>query len=272
MSIKHISKYYFISWIALVLCYYEYCDAQCGKEIVLTSSRPLLFNAVDFVDSNRGIIVGNQVARTSNGGENWEVIEFADTSIKSFSTVFMHSPLQSTAITSTWKVYQTADRGNTWLYKGTPPTGRNRISFWDNKYGLCVGSNKIYRTTNGGTTWNVVYSTSPAGIITSVICIDSIHAMAIGGTSLILRTTDKGTTWLDLSYPTGIFMNDIIFSDSQNGFINTQYDILHTTNGGVTWNYIYLPNTLRADMVTFLDSKRWLGTHYNHQIISTANA
>ncbi|HOT97859.1 MAG TPA: YCF48-related protein [bacterium] len=61
----------------------------------------------------------------------------------------------------------------------------------------------------------------------------------IAGDSLLIRTTDGGTTWTSV-YPgtNWMFMHGLSFPDSLTGYAFGSYDhILKTTNGGLTWSF-----------------------------------
>jgi hypothetical protein len=66
------------------------------------------------------------------------------------------------------------------------------VSFTDINNGTIAGS-KIFRTTDGGTTWN---QQGPAILIFSVKFIDANNGMAVGSNGTILRTTNGGITFI----------------------------------------------------------------------------
>jgi photosystem II stability/assembly factor-like uncharacterized protein len=100
------------------------------------------------------------------------------------------------------------------------------------------------RTTDGGRTWKTQLSGFPAqccenqNLLYTVDQIDSLHAVAVGDTALIMRTNDGGMTWSRQSCPTRSVLFDVDFSDSLTGIaVGTRPPVILTTSdGGVKWN------------------------------------
>lgn len=111
------------------------------------------------------------------------------------------------------------------------------IYFLDTQNGWAVaengGFNVIYRTTNGGDTWEY-YSDNSAG---------------------------------------PMYIIDIYFSDTQNGLAFTEYDIWQTTNGGHSWKKIFgvIGDTHRFRGVHFTNSQNGWVVGEKREVINNTN-
>ncbi len=149
-------------------------------------------------------------------------------------------------------ISKTLDCGKTWQSQisGTTSTLYS-IFFTDASHGVAVGSTGTIRiTTNGGLNW-VSPTTVPAAATTTdfrVVWFDAVGNGYIGGGvagtySQILKTTNGGTTWTDISPAqtfaagaTGRAIYGIFFTSPTVGYA-TDFDgrILKTVNSGGIW-------------------------------------
>lgn len=151
---------------------------QTWTSHIIDSTMYTLLHEAQFVDANTGYIVGgtdfgnwNIFLKTTDGGQTWQDMNAS----ASFSTVF--------------------------------PTRITEISFVTNQIGFIArgeGENKIYRTTNGGTSFTALdlplnsqgsltemrFINPYVGFVVRMITNDNINS-----TTEILKTTDGGTTW-----------------------------------------------------------------------------
>ena len=90
----------------------------------------------------------------------------------------------------------------------------------------------MYKTTDGGNTWNVLSSGVYQGI-NDIWFVSENIGTAVGESGLILRTENGGTTWTIQDSGTYQEMYGVVFLDENNGFaVGKTGTILHTTNGG----------------------------------------
>ncbi len=96
-------------------------------------------------------------------------------------------------------------------------------------------SSKLYKSTDGGITWNTGTSISANG----VYFLDTLNGFSYGGLDIgtMQRTTDGGTTFKSITLPSNTkALNIICFSDSLHGFaVGAGGTSIMTTNGGETW-------------------------------------
>jgi|GEM_PF-2108914 len=132
-----------------------------------------------------------------------------------------------------------------------------KISIVDQTYGWCASKKNLFRTTDGGSTWQEMKLTIPQETF-----IDQIHFInrSLGWVVLqkhgeifkqsgsriiwLLKTNDGGETWNEMYKNESIEAVKLKFSDEFNGwFMGIKYDkegcssfILNTNNQGKSWN------------------------------------
>jgi len=149
----------------------------------------------------------------------------------------------------------------------TVPGDLEGVNFVDVKTGWVVGlSMGIFKTTDGGSTWNaqnnIVWKGPTPAVppnVYDVFFLDQDHGWAAGWPELILATQDGGQTWVEqhlnrsFTDPTtycssfasdgtcgiynGSYLRRIRFADPNNGFAVGRFGyVFKTTDGGATWN------------------------------------
>jgi photosystem II stability/assembly factor-like uncharacterized protein len=159
-------------------------------------------------------------------------------------------------------VVRTTDGGTTWQQYSIPGMAGWHCSIlgvsdnialaWTNQYseyGYCYSH--IYRTSDAGATWNLVYQYSVSGTqpyLDDVHMFDTLNGVAVGnpvvGQWMLLKTSDGGNTWSSLcalpqtSGEKGM-TNSFEWVGTQNGWFGTDHPwIYRTTDGGSSWSAI----------------------------------
>ncbi len=124
----------------------------------------------------------------------------------------------------------------------------------------CGNRGKVYRTTDGGTTWTDI---SPDTLVNSngtatynALSVVSGKVIFIGGTSRkLFRSIDAGNTWTDLSIavppaPTPFTnftsITNIVMNDNNNGYLNAGTIVMKTADAWNTWTYDIAPGSFVA--------------------------
>ncbi len=168
------------------------------------------------------------------------------------------------------QIYRTIDAGKNWqLLKDSSLTYYRSVGFADSLTGWVgnLGDTTatpdtipFYHTVNGGITWSPVTnlpSPRPKGICGISVVTDSV-IYAYGryyGPAVLMKTTDKGTTWKTQSmstYASGLV--DGYFFNKDTGFVTggsptKNATILSTFDGGTTWKTRYLSTRNDTDGV-----------------------
>ena len=138
-------------------------------------------------------------------------------------------------------IAQTTDGGITWTNVNlTDLSGVyiNRVYFLDINTGFASGVKngirRIYKTINGGVYWDEVYE-SPSALF-DIQMVNFQVGYACGWDGLIVKTTDGGNTWNELSHPApGKDFWSLDFINTNSGYVVGDSTILKTTDGGNTW-------------------------------------
>jgi len=158
---------------------------------------------VDFIDSNTGWIAGDEMLKTTNGGNDWILLPNG-----------MHK-IDFVDYNKGWGVsgnmiFSSTDGGTNWTSQISDTLSYcwlNDIGFLDANYGWVVGGFQrdvvswcwILNTTNGGFTWNINYSSGPytGPELSSLFFNDALTGWAVGDAGTILHTTNGGVTFVE---------------------------------------------------------------------------
>ena len=145
-----------------------------------------------------------------------------------------------------------------WQWQNPKPQGNdlNCVKFINSDTGYAVGLfGAIIKTNDGGISWTVENSTTTLSL-TSISCVGSNIAYAVGGAnytnppkSIILKTIDGGQSWTKQTTDLTRRLNSVYFINQDTGFAVSHDTILKTINGGQTWSsypvgYNYLTKVL----------------------------
>jgi len=150
------------------------------------------FSAAFFTDKNTGWIASNDGVYKTNGSPlSWVAAAFTGTSStpNNFTSVFTTSDNTVYTCASNGQMYKSTNGGNSFSLIHTFPqtaTSFSDMHFVDNNTGYVSISNKIYKTTDAGSTWNVVV-TLGNGMFVEIHFTDANHGWACGtgGTVLV---------------------------------------------------------------------------------------
>lgn len=157
----------------------------------------------------------------------------------------------------------------------------DKASFVDefNGYAGTPSYNYLFRTTNGGVTWDSVQI--PLGFVdvdfvspdTGFVLINIFSSFSIA------RTNNGGDSWATDTLPQSTYFDMIRFVDANTGYATSNYGAVYkTTNGGVNWSSIPLTGYSGAadkeytgkDTIIFTG---WDGTFgYQGSVISSVNS
>ncbi len=222
---------------------------------------------------------------SSNGGSSWEI--------------------DSTGINHVWKIhftnssngylmaddniYFSSDAGENWILSLEPEAFNFRdISFINDSVGFAVGfdldSSKVFKTTNSGLNWSVVFDSANASLGTSLGVINILDEQNVWllRTNVLYKTTNLGETWETIFYSNisvGFgFLKLIMFNEST-GLLGSNFDaivsegrLLETTDGGYSWEIFPSP-TFHFGITDFFFASHDIGwvADWNQDILFTSN-
>ncbi|HEY3251682.1 MAG TPA: YCF48-related protein [Ignavibacteria bacterium] len=138
-------------------------------------------------------------------------------------------------------IMYSSNGGITWSTDpGLPiPVALNGIKMINSNTGyVCGSTNRVFKTTNGGTNWDSV--STAIGTSTTLYCPDFIDAntgWVSGSSGRIFKTTNGGSNWTLLTTGSTSTLYRIDMVDANTGwFVGSSGAVRKTTDGGTTWN------------------------------------
>jgi photosystem II stability/assembly factor-like uncharacterized protein len=203
------------------------------------------FTDIEFINQSTGFIAGNQndsartkLFTTTNGGLNWSYI--------SMVTNMYIDDMQFLNKDSAWEcgssagpdVRTTTDGGNTWIVRTNGIlSATQRIFFLNYNTGFCGANSNLYKTTNAGVNWNLLYNTSDG--VFSLFFINEATGWIGSSNDKIYFTSNAGINWQQqIVPPFAGTTTDIYFVNTNTGWAgNRSLYIFKTINGGINWGY-----------------------------------
>jgi len=217
-------------------------SAQWDEKNVMTNT---ILIAVSFTDDDNGFVAGgNEIYRTIDGGENWEISFLGD------DLVFLEDVvvIENNSIIAVGKdfdsnksiILKTNNSGNSW--EMIPVSGSstlNSIFFVNSSLGFCSGGNGvILKSTDGGENWQSLDS-GTSHILKSIFFVNELVGIAVGGLpgiSIIVKTVDGGDTWETVESPSENSLQSVFFVNIQTGYVvGWNGEIIKTENCGTSW-------------------------------------
>ncbi|MEO6695662.1 MAG: YCF48-related protein, partial [Ignavibacteria bacterium] len=232
-------------------------------------------NKVFFTSSNTGYICGDSglVRKTTNAGLDWfsQTTPAADSSLLSihfvnentgYIGVFPWSILKTTNAGANWtRIYYNSQKDIAYYYD---------IDFWDSEMGVIAGDLGVLLTSNAGINWTRIII--PSSNLKSINYLDSSNIIAFGYADRIIKSTNSGQTWFNISNQFGATIFSSQFFGDQFGVICGDLGrVARTTNGGLNW---ILQEFLASESLTslyFTDPNTGYVVGQAGQIVKTTN-
>ena len=219
---------------------YTWTNHNTGSDDYLTT--------VEFVNNNIGWVVGEDdagldglILKSTNGGTSW-FSQQANVTNMIMSASFIDE-YNGWVISYYGEIYHTSNGGTNWLQQVQLPSGQyysikfiNSLTGWASGNSIPYNASVIYKTTNGGQTWNTVYSNLITSGVLSLSFPDENYGYGVGIWGIIMRTTNGGNSWAVITQG----VNDYWLNSGQAIFPNLVWavgsfgTILHTVDG-INW-------------------------------------
>ena len=231
------------------------------------------FNQIHFVNETtgwmlcerniyaRGPNASSYLRKTTDGGRNWEKIEFEDAGRERVTKLLFNREGAATAFGEGGIFYKLQEDGVSWKKSQTAIhflllDG----AFGDRDIGAISGAaGTILFTENSGLTWekatlmgdtdtrfNAVYFAGQKG------------AWAVGSKGRIFHSTGGGRLWRQQDSGTRTNLNDVYFTSATNGWaVGDNGIIVRTRDGGRTWTDGNSRVTHNLEKITFAGGRGW---------------
>ncbi|MFA5832889.1 MAG: YCF48-related protein [Bacteroidota bacterium] len=266
--------------------------SQNGYEWSILTSSPMQsgrYEDISFINAQQGWAVSgtSTIIRTNTGGETWEVLQASAPYNVYFRCISLVSSTKAFigTLNSTYPLIVTPNSGKTFspvTFAGKKPTkicGLFRINTTIFGVGGFDGNATFIKSTDAGNTWTGYDMTPYAVSLVDCFFFNDSLGFTIGsadgsaynsGKSVVLRTTNGGTTWTPMYKSTRVkewgwklfFINDSI------GFVSIERRspdpggifYLKTTDQGSTWSDYYFTKDYDVEGIGFADeSTGWIG-------------
>ena len=238
---------------------------------------------VNFVDNIHGWICGanNTILKTSDGGKSWIDISPSSSENKIYVSIEFIDENNGWISNNYGEILQTIDGGLNWQLKKSGNIGGSRLSVINSQTVYAL-SGKLYKTSNGGKTWDTMEVSIPKNYMASEMTFTDINNGWIimengtGGTIItefpVIMTNDGAETWTSSEFLKDGGFRCIHFINEYTGWIAGTQNIYKTIDGGKHWTLEFSPanRELFAKDIYFVDESNgwiinWDGVIYKYQ-------
>lgn len=229
-----------------------------------TSSTTENLNAIDFVNTLRGVSVGDNavVITTANGGTTWTKLSNILPKQLNASSSIGNAIY---AVGNEGALMKSIDGGKSWAVLNSQTTANlYGVDFTSESTGFIVGAGGLIRFTNdGGSTWTTQATGTTADL--KDVYVNGSFGIAVGNSGVILRFNSGSGNWSSVASPTTQGLSAVYYVNASLGFIvgNNGVILKSTTNNGTGWTSKLFQQSPPVDWTThFYGSARNLKDVY----------
>lgn len=194
---------------------------------------------------------------TSDAGSTWHHATTADSTADPFVHAVISGPRFALAISAIGHVYTSRDGGASWKFTGIASDGRQPrytgISCREDGTGfIFCDDGAIYRIENYGS--RIIPVGRPPRTESRSIAMPDSNTILIGGYKTIVRSTDRGKTWITGTPSTLFNVRSVACANSKLMLCTaTGPELRRSTDGGITWELATVPARHQLDMAYFVN-------------------
>jgi len=202
----------------------------------------LTISDVVMLDEQRAVAAceNGYIMRSHDGGLTWVIGKIAFVSI---TDLCASESGKLWASTEDGTILHSDDGGDSWSVQLTSSggaTGNTLVEMYDDLNGMAViPRQNVFRTTNGGSTWEALPNPYAGQDYGKALCPKSLNTWyiigSIGTMPRLYITTNFGSTWKLTGEIQTEGLNKLVFIDSLYGYQCRNGELLRTTNGGSDW-------------------------------------
>ncbi len=202
------------SSILIVNCFAQWMIQNSGTTAIL--------NDIQFINENTGYVCGSgTILKTTNKGNNWISLSHPATN-KLFDDLYVVDSNTVYCVGFFETILKSTNGGENWIVIKNGPWGEGpsqRSVFFINPNTGWIGGTAyyIYKTTNGGTTFDSTYVFW--GYFNDIYFKDSLTGLICADGSGMFKTTNGGLNWVQIQLPNG----GVLGSFEKLNVINNQY-------------------------------------------------
>lgn len=206
--------------------------------VPMSSVQPASWWHIDFVAPARGFIGANGACSySSNGGVTWSLRSIFPNCPVMYGMDFWDDlvGLAGGTLQGSGGIFKTTDGGTTWQQKFS--LAANDLLWMSETVVLATIGTSIYRSTNAGESWGVYATDITTGLL-ELERIDATSLAGVSGKGDVWRSTNEGQTWQPVFDGPGDLPSSwsLHFADTLHGWVVGQSGFIYTTdNGGQTW-------------------------------------
>lgn len=202
---------------------------------------------VNFPNAQTGYIFGGtNLLKSTDSGEHWNYFDMGNNILGTPS--FLGADTFYIACNPN-KILRTKNAGATWdslSANELSQNGASNLHFWDYNNGVASSQDKLFRTSDAGNSWTLIY-TGIGGYIGPIQFLNQLTGYYFSyrdvpfGTSytVFYKTSDGGYNWTNMGILSGVQIKSMKFINEQTGFcisVFTNAKVYKTNNSGVLWS------------------------------------
>lgn len=211
---------------------------------------------------------GGLLLKSTNRATSWTTLNSGvNVNLKAICAI---SPDTLFILAENGAILKSVNTGQNWIALNTGFSSQTNLKgdilFVTNKIGFAV-MDKIYRTADGGNTWNLSYD----GTTSFEICAPTPDSLYVASWGNILRSKNAGLSW-DTTYSSSGFYTGIDFINSSKIMAAKSNVYIHKTiDGGNSWTEEYIVSSTFGDVSYYDDTTAYVCWHDGYLFKSANN-